>query len=240
LEEILQANPQVSNPNEIRVGQILTLPDARAATAAAPATSTSTNPVSPAAVAVAVGEDASTLSVEQLGAIVPNLARAKAADLVAPLNAAMREGKITTAARQAAFLAQIAHETGGFQWFRELGPDSYFMRYDGRRDLGNTRPGDGLRYKGRGFIQITGRNNYQKAGEVLGLDLLNNPQQAETPEVGARIAVWYWESHGLNALADQATDEAFVTITRRINGGVNGLADRQTYYARAKQVFGMA
>ena len=186
------------------------------------------------------GGETCLLSVEQLCVIVPGLKKTKALGLAGPLNEAMPEGQINTAVRQAAFLAQIAHETGGFQWFRELGADSYFARYDGRRDLGNTQPGDGPRYKGRGFIQITGRNNYQKAGEALGLDLLDNPQQAETPEVGARIAVWYWGSRGLNTLADKATDEAFISITRRINGGLNGLADRRAYYARAKKAFSLA
>jgi putative chitinase len=72
-----------------------------------------------------------------------------------------------------------------------------------------------------------------KAGAALGLDLIDHPALAETPAVGARIAAWYWQSHDLNALADEG---AFITITRRINGGLNGLADREAYYARAKRV----
>jgi putative chitinase len=151
----------------------------------------------------------------------------------------MQEVNIDTPARQAAFLAQVAHETGGFQWFRELGNQAYFTKYDGRADLGNTQPGDGARYRGRGFIQITGRTNYTHAGQALGLDLVNQPQLAETPEIGARIAAWFWNSRGLNALADQADDEAFKSITRRINGGLNGLDDRRAYYARAQSVLGV-
>ena len=105
--------------------------------------------------------------------------------------------------------------------------------YEGRKDLGNTQPGDGKRYKGRGPIQLTGRANYQKFGDLLGLDLINNPTIAATKEVGFRIAGLFWQSHGLNELADQ---QQFETITRRINGGLNGQADRVMYYERAKKV----
>jgi putative chitinase len=105
--------------------------------------------------------------------------------------------------------------------------------YEGRKDLGNTQPGDGKRFKGRGPIQLTGRANYQKYGQLLGLDLVNDPTIAATKEVGFRIAGQYWKLNGLNELADQ---QQFKAITKRINGGYNGLDDRIKYYDRAKKV----
>jgi putative chitinase len=233
LAALQRANPQITNPNLVYPGQMVTIPDG---TPAAPEPTTGGTP----AVPTPSGSGYVPITAAQLRAIVPGLGADKAATLVAPLNQAMQQASITTPARQAAFLAQVAHETGGFRWFRELGNEAYFARYDGRADLGNTQPGDGPRYRGRGFIQITGRANYTQASQALGLDLVNQPTLAETPEVGARIAAWFWDSHGLNALADQANDAAFQTITRRINGGLNGLDDRRAYYARAKNVLGVA
>ena len=104
------------------------------------------------------------------------------------------------------------------------------------RRLGNTEPGDGARFKGRGPIQITGRFNYRKFGDLLGVDLCANPALAATPEFAFATAGLFWQSNGLNELADA---QRFVDITRRINGGTNGLADRQQYYERAKAVLGV-
>jgi predicted chitinase len=170
---------------------------------------------------------------DQLRRIMPNLPQAKRAAYLPFLQQAMEEFGITTALRQAAFLAQIAHESGEFRWMEEIASGA---AYEGRRDLGNTQPGDGRRFKGRGPIQITGRANYRTYGDALGLDLVSNPPLAATPEVGFRTAGLYWKKNGCNELADQ---QQFVTITRRINGGTNGLADRQKYYERAKQVLGI-
>lgn len=111
------------------------------------------------------------------------------------------------------------------------GPTPAQKRYEGRRDLGNVHPGDGSRFRGRGPIQITGRANYQKYGDLLGIDLVNSPMLAASKEVAFRIAGSFWKTHGLNDLADS---EKFVDITKRINGGLNGLEDRQARYARAK------
>ena len=105
--------------------------------------------------------------------------------------------------------------------------------YEGRADLGNTQPGDGVRYKGRGLIQLTGRANYKQYGDLLQLDLVGDPDLASQPATSLVIACEYWQQHKLNDLADQNDIE---TITRRINGGLNGLADRRTYLARAKAV----
>jgi len=163
---------------------------------------------------------------------MPNLSLARARQYLPHLNAAMNEAGITTPKRRAAFLAQVAHESGELRFFEEIASGA---AYEGRRDLGNVRPGDGRRFKGRGPIQLTGRTNYRAAGRALGLDLENNPTRAADPDVGFRVAAWYWRTRGLNTLADQGD---FREITKRINGGFNGLADRQRYWARAKTVLG--
>ena len=147
-----------------------------------------------------------------------------------PLNAAMDEFEIDTPARQAAFLAQVAHESGGFHYTREIASGE---AYEGRKDLGNEEPGDGVRYKGRGLLQLTGRANYAACSAALGLDLLGEPALLEEPENAARSAAWFWHTRGLNALADA---QNFRKITLRINGGLNGYGDRERYYERAQEV----
>jgi len=177
---------------------------------------------------------------DQLKQVMPNLPAAKRALYLPHLNAAMTAYGVDTPLRTAAFVAQLAHESGEFRWMEEIwGPTAAQLRYEPPSDLatklGNTQAGDGKRFKGRGPIQITGRFNYAKFGGLLGLDLVGNPALAATPEVAFATAGLYWQRNGLNELAD-ARD--FVTITRRINGGTNGLADRQMYYERAKAVLG--
>lgn len=186
------------------------------------------------AVAVAVWLGGEVVSLQQLRAIMPRLAEARGREVLAHLNAAMAEAGIATPRRVAAFLAQLAHESGELRYMEELASGE---AYEGRRDLGNTQPGDGRRYKGRGPIQLTGRANYRAAGAALGLDLEGNPAQAATLEVGFRVAAWFWTSRELNELADAGNFDA---ITRRINGGYNGKADRDAYHARARAVLGAA
>lgn len=132
---------------------------------------------------------------------------------------------INTPERMRHFLAQTAHESAGFKTAKEYASGK---EYEGRRDLGNTQPGDGQRYKGRGVIQLTGRANYKTYGDKLGIDLVNNPELAANPEVAWKVAGQYWQDHKLNELADRGD---IVGITRRINGGTNGLKDRKRYYA---------
>lgn len=145
---------------------------------------------------------------------------------------AMEAGDIVTGPRMAAFLAQILHESGGFQWLKELAPGT---AYEGRQDLGNTQPGDGPRYKGRGFIQLTGRANYRAAGADLGLPLEMYPEIVESPDVAAQTAVWYWTKKRLNSKAD---DGDFIGITRAINPGLLHQSERERLYNNAKAVFG--
>jgi putative chitinase len=150
------------------------------------------------------------------------------------IEAAMAEFGIDTPARQAAFLAQIGHESGGLHWVTELwGPTLAQIGYEGRADLGNIEDNDGLLFRGRGLIQTTGRTNYKATGDALGVDLVGNPALLSGYELAARSAGWFWQSHGLNELADAGE---FVRITRRINGGTNGLADRTALYKTAQEV----
>lgn len=175
------------------------------------------------------------LTDSQLQQIMPRLAAAKLTLYLPHLNRAMQAYGVDTVPRTAAFLAQLAHESGEFRWMEEIwGPTDPQRRYEPpgslAAKLGNTQPGDGKRFKGRGPIQITGRFNYTKYGALLGVDLVAQPELAATPEIAFATAGLYWKSNGLNELAD-AND--FLKITRRINGGTNGLADRQKYHARA-------
>ncbi len=170
-----------------------------------------------------------TLTLQQLIAIMPN-ARSKAGIFLPALNAAMAEFGINTPARQASFLAQLAHESGQLVYVRELASGA---AYEGRTDLGNVVAGDGARFRGRGLLQITGRTNYAACGKALGLDLLAQPALLEQTVNACRSAGWFWQSRGLNALAD-AGDQ--VAVTRRINGGTNGLAERLAYFKVAQRV----
>ena len=152
---------------------------------------------------------------------------------------AMAVFDIDTPARQAAFLAQIGHESGGLRWIKEIwGPTGTQRRYEMRADLGNNRPGDGFLYRGRGWIQLTGRDNYKRASQRLRErfpdvpDFEADPDAVATARWAALTAAEFWHNAGLNALADRGRYE---TITRRINGGLNGYADRLARYEDAKQ-----
>ena len=162
---------------------------------------------------------------EQLIAIMPAVDASRWLD---PLVNTLVEFQINTPTREAAFLAQIAHESGECRYVKELATGE---AYEGRVDLGNLQAGDGPRYKGRGLIQTTGRRNYYNTGKALGIDLIAHPERLEEPDLAARSAGWYWQTHGCNELADA---ENFEAITRRINGGLNGYTERLNYWARAK------
>jgi putative chitinase len=160
---------------------------------------------------------------------------ARAAAWLQNISAAMNEFEINTPARITMFLAQVGHESGGLIYTTELwGPTPAQLGYEGREDLGNTQPGDGLKYRGRGLIQITGRANYALAGQALLLDLVQNPSLLSSPNLAARSAAWFWHEHGLNDLADAGD---FERITRRINGGLNGYLKRVALLEAARQVF---
>lgn len=153
-----------------------------------------------------------------------------------PLLDSMDEFEIDTPQRQAMFIAQTAHESMRYSHLEELASG---QAYEGRADLGNTRPGDGVKFKGRGCLQITGRTNYGRCSAALfGIDqiLLDSPEKLAQPLYAARSAGWYWDWKRLNALAD-AND--FDGVTRRINGGLNGIVERRKLWARARYALGI-
>ena len=185
------------------------------------------------------------ITAQQLLAIMPNATPARVANFIGPLNETMSEFAITTPARQAAFLAQLAHESGSLRYVEEIASGS---AYDNRADLGNTTPEaislaelagttPGKYYKGRGLIQITGYTNYLACSRALCRDdsLAHNPEALERADLACRSAGWYWDSRRLNDFADAGQ---FETITRKINGGLNGQEDRLNHYERAKKVLG--
>jgi len=151
---------------------------------------------------------------------------------------AMKDFGIDTPLRQAHFLAQIMHESGGLRYTKELwGPTDAQKRYEGRKDLGNTEPGDGFKFRGRGLIQTTGRANYERVGKALGFNLINNPDGLADVSLACRSAAYFWYDNDLNDLADH---DDIVRVTRRVNGGKNGLEDRTKYLTRAKKLLGVA
>ena len=232
LQQVIQANPQILNPDLIYPGDQVQLPGAGSQGApdgsASPATFASSPVSANPAIDGAQPGAGNGVSGNQLMQIVPTLSADQAPAIARNLNVAMAEANITTPQQQAMFIAQLAHESGGFQFMEEIASGH---AYEGRADLGNTQPGDGARFKGRGYIQVTGRYNYEQAGQALGLDLVSNPELAAQPENAARIAAWYWTSRDINDAADSGD---FTQVTRLINGGTNGLADRQSYFARAQ------
>ncbi len=177
------------------------------------------------------------LTLEQLRACMP-YSGDRAPIFLECLNHAMLEFGIDTPVRQAAFLAQVAHESGSLRYTREIADGS---AYEGRKDLGNTFVGDGKKYPGRGLIQVTGRAN-----TTLCLVSLNRKETdldyLETPIGASRSAAWFWKLKGLNELADQGL---FGSISGLINTGhakgraINGLDDRIIHYCRIRKVFGI-
>lgn len=141
---------------------------------------------------------------------------------------------ITTRLRVCHFLAQAAHESDLFRTLAEYGGPAYFARYDGRRDLGNTEAGDGARYHGRGLFQLTGRANYRRYGALIGIDLEGAPERAKEPAVSLSIAFAYWRDRGCDAAADA---DDVVAVTKLVNGGRNGLAQRRQLLALAKTIW---
>ena len=202
----------------------------------------------------------------QLLAIMPGAAQAVPIFL-RPLGAAMERYAIDRPARQAAFLAQLAHESGqlrrvqenlNYSWegLRKVFPrhfrsDAEAQAYDRQPERianrvyanrmlnGDEASGDGWRFRGRGPIQVTGRENYRKAGQALGIGLESDPDHMLDPATGCLAAAWFWHSRGLNTLADADSENGFREITRRINGGFLGLEERIHFWERARQVLGL-
>jgi len=162
--------------------------------------------------------------------IAPNADKKILTEVVKYFNIHASKYEVDTYLRVCHFLAQAAHEAASFRTLEEFASGA---AYEGRKDLGNTKKGDGVRYKGRGIFQLTGRANYRTIGAKIDMDLEKNPELAELPEVSVLTALEYWKSRNLNRWADEDNVER---ITRLINGGLNGFDDRKKYLARAKAV----
>lgn len=172
------------------------------------------------------------VSKKQLLSIMPN-ATSRIDVFIDYINGYAQEFGITTTLRMAHYLAQIAHESCELRYTKEIASGK---AYEWRADLGNTQKGDGVRYKGRGLIQITGRANYTAYSRYCGFDVVSNPELLERPLGAVRSSMWYWKKHGLNELADA---DDILKITRKINGGTNGFADRKKYLAKAKKILNL-
>lgn len=166
---------------------------------------------------------------DKLLQIMP-LAGSRAQTYAGFLTVAMTECDIDSPQRQAAFLSQLGHESASLRYTEELADGS---AYNDRADLGNTSPGDGPKYKGRGLIQITGKSNYRQCGIALGHDFIVEPQLLALPENACRSAAWFWSFKDLNRYADK---DQYGTLTKMINGGYNGLDDRIQFWLRAREV----
>jgi putative chitinase len=177
------------------------------------------------------------LTTKMLRSVTPRSPDFLLADLVYYMNVYLPKYKIYNQARVTHFLAQAAHESAGFTAMEEFASGK---AYEGRTDLGNVVVGDGKRFKGRGIFQLTGRDNYRIYGFRIGVPLMDNPYMAAQPENAVPVACEYWTLNNLNDLADADDIEK---ITRRINGGINGLEDRKAYHQKflkviPKNIFG--
>jgi len=139
---------------------------------------------------------------------------------------AMKKFGILTPIQRAHFLAQCAHESGGFKWVREFASGT---AYEGRSDLGNTQKGDGVKYKGRGYIQLTGRANYTKFRGSVTDDVVSNPILVEQSYV-AQSAAWFWKTRNFNSIAVDDSVDSLQKVTKRVNGGYNGYEERKKYF----------
>ena len=164
----------------------------------------------------------------QLIKVMPN-AGSRADTYLPIINGWAEHFHINTPLRMAHYLAQIAHESGELRYTKELASG---RAYEGRKSLGNTQPGDGVRFKGRGLIQITGRANYSAYANYCGFDVVRCPELLERPLGATKSSMWVFQKFGCNDLADQDNLKA---IRRKINGGYNGLASCEKYLKRAKE-----
>ena len=182
---------------------------------------------------------------EQLKFIIPFISDINLNTYQPLLDSTFDKYAINTSERIRCFIAQVAHESGSFHYVKELASGE---AYEGRTDLGNTEIGDGIKFKGRGLIQVTGRANYQVCSKFLFADdrLLLQPSLLEQPVNALNSACWFWNIKNLNFICDQDATythlykdkpyNKFQWLTIRINGGLNGYADRLAFYERAKQV----
>lgn len=147
-----------------------------------------------------------------------------------PLTRYMDRYEINTLERMSMFLSNVIHESGSLRYVKEIASGA---AYEGRKDLGNTVKGDGIRYKGRGLIQVTGRANYNDISKDTGIMFINKPELLEAPEYAAMSACWFWDKKHLNEVADSGD---FKKVVKIINGGYNGWIDRLQWYNHTKKI----
>lgn len=174
---------------------------------------------------------------QTLAAIAGKPVNSNMASTVAGLSRAGVGAGLNRPHRLAMYLGQLAHESMGWHYDREVwGPTKAQKGYEGRKDLGNTQPGDGSKFRGFTPMQITGRANttdfrdWARKIDSRAPDFVATPELMNTDPWEGLGPIWYWETRGLNRYADQGD---FLTVTRRINGGTNGLADRERRYVQA-------
>ena len=167
------------------------------------------------------------LTLQQLSSIYREAPLKRLEPFLEPINCVLQKYNLMPLERQRMFLAQIGHESGQLKYTEELASGK---AYEGRLDLGNTQIGDGVKYKGRGLIQITGKTNYALCGLALDLPLLENPELLQQLEPSVLSAGWFWYNNKLNSYCDSGD---FYGLTRRINGGLRGIEDRVLLYKRA-------
>lgn len=173
------------------------------------------------------------ITAAQLKVILPQATAANIEMYLPFLNSLLPEFGIDTPVRIAAFLAQVGHESGQLRYNKEIwGPTTAQKGYEGRKDLGNVVKGDGIKFKGRGLIQLTGRSNYKAFSDAVGVDFVSTPELVETPRYAVMTACWFWKSKKLNVFADSGN---FKGLTKAINGWYNGLEDRLQIWERAKK-----
>lgn len=257
--EIAEAN-HMDNPNALRVGQELEIPGETSNNQPAPTSPVSAvvSPIPPAEFVI--------ITVLQLKDILTNAIDEHVEKYTPALNAEMQKYEVHSPIRVAHFIAQIAHESGSFRYSSEnlnysakalravfgkyfptdemaeayaRQPEKIANRvYASRMGNGDEASGEGWKFRGRGLIQLTGKENYTNCGNAIGRDLLSNPDQLATdPYAAVAASLWFWNSRSLNTHAD---NDDVNTVTRRINGGLNGLDDRVSYLNKAKAVLGIA
>lgn len=182
------------------------------------------------------------LTQAQLRRAVPSVFGAHIDEFVASFNQWAIPMGIDTPLRMAHYLAQVFHESGCLRYTEEIASGD---AYEGRKDLGNTQKGDGRRFKGRGYIQLTGRTNYVNfnASDCCTEDVVARPEKVAKFPLNQIASMWFWERNGLSAIADQDnghnTAEVCKKITKRVNGGMNGYSERFYYLRRFKKEFGI-
>ena len=163
--------------------------------------------------------------------IYPESTSKNRAKYVHYFNEYLSDYDITTRLRLCSYFAQIGHESGQLKYSEEIASG---VAYEGRKDLGNINTGDGIKFKGRGLIQLTGRSNYQFISKTYNVDFVNYPELLSTPEWAVKSSLWFWERNNLNSIADSGD---FKKITKRINGGLNGYDDRLRLYELCEKTF---